>query len=137
MDTRIARPFVGLLALAVLGCEDPLANGPVPLGIWGGEGIHLEVTPTGAEAEFDCAAGTIDMPLNAVNGRFDAEGTFTLGHGGPIVEDEVPDTRPARYIGHLSGRTLQLEVRFEGLIAGDPPTFVLKRGDPGVLRRCL
>ena len=129
--------FATLAALALIGCEDPLATGPLPLGDWGGVGIQLTVTATGGEAEFDCATGTIDVPLTAVDGHFDAEGTFTLGHGGPAVEDEVPDTRTARYVGDVGDGTLHLEVRFEGADPTDPATFVLRRGEAGLLRRCL
>lgn len=124
-------------SLLAASCSDPLANGPLPLGVWGGEGVRLEITAQGAALEFDCASGTIDEPLNAVEGRIDAGGTFTLGHGGPLLEDEVPDTRTAQYLGTTRGNTLHLEVRFEGLGSADPPTFVLTRGGEGLLRRCL
>lgn len=127
-----------LAVTVVLGaCTDALASGPLPPGVWGGEGIRLEVTADGGTVEFDCASGTVDAPLRAVAGRVEAPGTFTFGHGGPIREDEVPDTRGATYAGWVDGRTLSLEVRIDGLADEDRPRFRLRHGDPGRLRLCL
>ncbi|MGI9626874.1 MAG: hypothetical protein ACR2QM_08570 [Longimicrobiales bacterium] len=125
------------LSLIAASCSDPLPNGPLPQGIWGGEGVRMEITSAGATLEFDCASGTIDEPVAVTDGRIDVDGTFTLGQGGPVLEDEVPDTRTARYLGTARGNTLTLEVRFEGLGGAAPPTYVLTRGDEGLLRRCL
>jgi hypothetical protein len=125
---------IGLAALGLAGCEGLTA--PLPTGLWGGTGITMEVSGTGALMEFDCAAGAITTLVSVKEGTFDVPGSFTLGHGGPIREDEIPDTREARYSGVVQGSRMTLLIRATGIDQPIGP-FELRRADPGLLRRCL
>lgn len=84
-------------------------------GIWGGQHVGLNVTPTRVEIELDCAHGTIDQPIRLDReGRFDALGTF-VQEGGPISVpvDRMPVERKnlsARYRGRVEGDRLLLEI---------------------------
>ena len=69
-------------------------------GIWGGKHISLDLRDSSSSVEYDCAHGTIDEPIEPdQNGSFVAVGTHVFEHGGPVIEDEVPDAHPARYSG--------------------------------------
>jgi hypothetical protein len=113
-----------------------------PLGVstgevFGGEGIRLVVTDAGAELEFDCADGRIEEPLSpGSDGSFEANGTFTFGQGGPIHEDDPPRSEPARYNGVLDGDRLTIGAALleSDMVIGP---YALRRGDEGVIRRCL
>ena len=120
-----------------MGCADEV-SGPLTPGTWGGVGVHLEVTSTGAEAEFDCATGAIPTPIRLdADGRYSVAGTFTLEHGGPVREDEEPDVRDAVYRGRLRGGVLALAIDVVGLGETGPITYELRFGDAGRLRKCL
>ena len=115
----------------------PPSQTAVALGIWGGEHLGLLVTDGGGSLEYDCAHGTIDQAfVTDAAGRFDLRGTHTREHGGPIREDEVADTHPARYSGTTDGRTMVLTVTLSdsGERVG---TFELTRGQAGWILRCL
>src|SRR5262244_3269829 len=104
-------------------------------GTWGGQGIGLEVTDSGARVEFDCAKGTVDqaMTLDA-DGRFDSRGTYAKEGPGPIREGESKG-RPAQYSGHLEGETMTLTVKLVGTdeVIG---TFTLIHGKFPRIRKC-
>lgn len=115
----------------------PPSQSAVALGIWGGEHVRLLVTERGGSLEYDCAHGKIDQALvSDAAGRFDLRGTHTREHGGPIREDEVADTHPARYSGTTDGQTMILTVTLSdsGERVG---TFKLTRGQVGWILRCL
>lgn len=115
----------------------PPSQTAVALGIWGGEHVRLLVTDRGGSLEYDCAHGKIDQPLvSDAAGRFDLRGTHTREHGGPVREDEVADTHPARYSGTTDGQTMNLTVTLSdsGERVG---TFKLTRGQSGWILRCL
>src|SRR5713101_1621248 len=83
----------------------------VQKGTWGGEGVILEVTHKGAEVEFDCAHGQIVQPMTFDRkGDFDWAGTFTLEHGGPVLNNETDNADKARYTGHTEGKIMTLTV---------------------------
>lgn len=108
-----------------------------PAGEWGTRGAELNVTPAGAEIEFDCAHGTIDEPLRLdLSGRFDAAGTFSRERGGPVRIDEKPDSHPARYRGRVEGQTMTLTVTLTET-KEDIVTLTLTRGQPPRLTKCL
>src|SRR5438309_1895071 len=94
------------MALLVAACATAIAptSDRVPAGLWGGEGIHLVVAADGATTDFDCAHGTVEQPLDRDrDGRFSATGHHIFEHGGPIREDEPPNSHPARYQGRITG----------------------------------
>jgi hypothetical protein len=99
-----------LVAIAVASaCHDPVA--PDPVGAWGGTHIALTVTASGGTAEYDCATGTITEPVRVgSDASFDAAGTFSPGHGGPIRPGEVFPAYPARYAGRIVGDVMTLFV---------------------------
>ena len=109
----------------------------LPVGSWGGQGIRLETSDTGATIEYDCAHGSIDQPISIDDaGRFDVKGLHSREHGGPVREGEQTRGEPVRYVGQTDGDTLTLTVRF---VNRDETigTFTLVRGKPGRIRRCL
>jgi|SRR5947209_2776601 len=139
----MARVFlISLISLLAVSCAPSRANRihatdeakTIATGTWGGEHVRMEVTKTGAEIEFDCAHGQTTEPIALdKRGNFDAPGTFTPEHGGPILRDEAPPSNPARYSGHLDGDSMNLTVTREKESLG---SFTLTRGSQGTLMKC-
>ena len=141
--SHLARPngiFLFIVAGALLIAAGPCATelgGPVAPSEWGGDHIGLRVLATGGTLEYDCASGTIDQPVvAATNGNFVAQGTHTIGHGGPIMVGEIPDRHPARYDGWTDGETMRLTVTLTdtGQKLGE---YTLVRGQSPHVFRCL
>ena len=106
-------------------------------GVWGGQGIHLEVNEKSAKVEFDCAHGTIQGPLTLDGkGKFKLKGTFTREHGGPVRSDQKEAGEAAVYSGSIKGETMTLELRIDGQ---DQPlaSYVLTKGKTGRLHKCM
>ena len=112
-------------------------NGTAILGgVWGGVGIHMEVTDQGANIEYDCAHGKIQGPLKLdAEGRLQAKGTHVLEHAGPIRQDETPEERPVTYSGSVNGKAMILNVTItaNSEVIG---TFKLTEGSEGRIRKC-
>jgi hypothetical protein len=104
-------------------------------GTWGGRGIVLEVTDTGATVEYDCAHGTIERLEVASDGGFEARGTHTLESIGPTRAGAEPPTRPARYTGRISGDTMTLTVTLTDTMQ-EVGTFSLGRGRRTRIVKC-
>jgi hypothetical protein len=127
-----------LLAVICIGCAGASPARERPLtGSWGGQHIGLELTAQGGRIEYDCAHGTIDGPVVPDReGRFEALGTHTAEHGGPVREGEEEPGEPARYVGKVAGETMTLTVILSG--SGDEAgTFTLTRGASPRLVKCL
>ncbi len=127
-----------LAALPILGaCESVVG---VSAGdLYGSDdGVVLVVTESGADLEWDCAAGQIEEPLEpAGDGRFDLGGTYTPGVGLPVREDDPPRAEPARYVGRFSGSSrMELTVELPERDTSLGP-YVLRLGHEVVLHRCL
>ncbi len=106
----------------------------VQKGTWGGEGVILEVTHNGAEVEFDCAHGQISQPMTFDRkGNFDWAGTFTLEHGGPVLNNETGNADKAHYTGHIEGKVMTLTVVLEKEKVGP---FTLTYDARPNLRKC-
>jgi hypothetical protein len=126
--------------ILVATCTSAAASGQsrrVAAGSWGGMGIGMVITGTGARIEYDCAHGTISEPLRlGADGRFDVRGLHFPEHGGPVREGEEPRGRPVRYTGHVTGENMTLTVRHE---ESDTPagSYKLVRGKTGRIRKCL
>ena len=105
-------------------------------GTWGGP--HASITFQGglAQLDYDCASGTIDQPVvPAPDGRFQAEGTYLIGHGGPVRVGQIFITRKARYRGTVVNGAMELTTILEdGTVIGP---FTLQRGAEPQLTRCL
>jgi hypothetical protein len=128
-----------LLALCVVGCAGPTTpSDVVPQGVWGGNGIKMTVTATGATLEFDCDAGAINEPLLFAHvGTFTASGTYSFGRGGPRQPGDPPTPRhPARYEGNIDGRQMQLSI-FLSDLSRNMGAFMLELGRQPALERCL
>jgi len=128
---------VSLLS-AVTGCHTPVAPDDVlPEGRWGGDHAELVVAESSATIEFDCAHGTLSLPIPIdADGGFDVAGTFTREQGGPIREDDPPAPLPARYAGTTDGRKTTLTVRLADAPHVPIGTFELVLGRYGRLFKC-
>src|SRR6516164_3286449 len=108
---RLARLVTIVVLLApVAACQSPTGTDPgrVAVGTWGGDHIRMDVVPSGAAIEYDCAHGTIDEPIVPDGGgRISVGGTHTFEHGGPVRIGEPEDRHPARYDGRVVGDTLE------------------------------
>ena len=140
MMTRLARGdslALGALMIVLAGCGT--TTGPdavIMTGSWGGDHAVLDVTATSASIEFDCAHGTLPVPLTLNRGTFDVTGDFVQEHGGPIRSDETVDRQPARYTGSVNGSTMSLHVRLTAT-GEDRGTYTLTRGLTGRVFKCL
>jgi hypothetical protein len=127
------------LAWIVAGCAGPTGPSEVlTQGVWGGEGIKMTVTATGATIDYGCDVGTIDERLVLDHSEeFSARGTYSFGRGGPSQLGDPPlRAHPARYDGMTDGKTMRLTVFLPELSrrVGD---FLLERGRQPSLDRCL
>ncbi len=129
--------FAVLLLSLLAGCgSETLAPLGRIDGAWGAEGIDLVASPDSALVEYDCAHGTIAGALSFdENMRFTRSGTHVF-EGGPVREDNPPEVHPARFEGQAVGARLRLTVVLtqSGTVIGP---YVLSRGVPGTLRKCL
>jgi len=124
-----------LVCTTACGALSPTST--VQAGTWGGDHVLLTVSGTGANAEFDCAHGTIDGPLSLDSSqRFDVAGTFVQEHGGPIRVDEQLVAVPARYAGtsRQGAMTLTITLTSNGQSLGP---FTLTFGQQGSVFKCL
>ena len=95
----------------------------------------MTIGDEGATLEFDCAAGSIDVPFAAdAAGRFDLKGSFWRVT--PVERvDAAPPRQPARWKGWTDGKAMTLQ----GTLVSDGSdlgTFTLERGRIPQLRRC-
>ena len=75
-------------------------------GNWGGEGAGVEVTEEGARLFFDCAKGSIEVPITPdEEGRFEVTGRYVKEGPGPTRPEQTQGVG-ARYLGQLEGNTL-------------------------------
>ena len=139
--TGAARSYLlsGVLTLLVTGLGTGCGildgeDGVVANGAWGGDHLVIQVTDEGAFADYDCAAGTLDVPILIRDGRFAVAGTYTQGSGVERV-DEVPQTVPAKYVGRVDGDRMSVTVTLtqNNQRIGD---FDLRRGSSGSIYRC-
>jgi hypothetical protein len=106
-------------------------------GVWGGQGISLELNDSGAEINYDCAHGTISGKVNPDReGKFVAKGFHVREHGGPVREEEKATGQPVTYRGSIEGETMTLTVTLSET-RETIGTFTLTRGKSGRIRKCL
>ena len=81
------RPLQLAALLVLLGSSCSKVSGPsdtVRQGVWGGDGIQMTVTATGASIDYGCDAGTVDEPLTFdLNGRSPFRAPMRSGVGVP------------------------------------------------------
>src|SRR6267142_1327878 len=98
MRTRDAlRLLIGLGAAGGWACGSASTGpSPVPTGLWGGDHVAMTVAAAATHLDLDCAHGDIQGAITVdARGQFDVAGVFVREHGGPVRQDEVPDSRPA------------------------------------------
>jgi hypothetical protein len=137
--TRLARGnTLAMCALVIVlaACSSTTSPDAIVSGTWGGDHALLEITPTSASIEFDCAHGTLSVPLTLNRGAFDVTGDYVQEHGGPIRTDEILDRQPARYTGTVRGNTMTILVRLTATDQ-DRGTYTLVRGASGRVFKCL
>jgi hypothetical protein len=132
--------ILALLALASCASVPATQRDITPAfqGTWGGPHIGLRVGTLDTLVEFDCAEGGFTGPyLVNDDGRFEWDGTFTRGTGGPVRVGQEPPEVHAVYTGVFrgSGGYMKLQVKLDdGQIIGP---FTLERFKDPQLTRCL
>jgi hypothetical protein len=112
------------------------ARGSISEGVWGGEHVRLEVSGKGATLEFDCAHGQILEPLILDRaGRFQAKGTYTQEHGGPVRETENAPAQPVRYSGSIKDKKMTLSITLTSS-SESLGAFTLVQGSEGHVVKC-
>ena len=128
-------PIVAAMVLQTLSSSTPMSQRKIS-GLWGGQGISMEATDSGATLDFDCASGTITEPILPDSaGKFSVKGRFARQRPGPTREDENNDGQPASYSGVVNGENLTLTITLakNSEKVGD---FTLVHGKTGRIRRC-
>ena len=132
----MSRRFPALLILGATACLAPEVPSLVA-GEWGGEHLGLTATETGANLEFDCAAGTIGEPIRPDDsGDFSVTGVQFPGHGGPIQVGETIESHPARYDGTVRGDQMTLTVTLTDSDTSLGSFTLIQDGIPNVTK-CL
>jgi hypothetical protein len=126
-----------LLAVFLVAAPTPTSGSRIAPGSWGGVGIALEVTDSGARIELDCAHGTIDAALALdAEGGFDLPGTLVRERPGPVrMDEEEPPGVPVRYSGRLEGETLTISIAQPDAPRPMRPLSAAL-GKPARLRKC-
>jgi hypothetical protein len=108
----------------------------LPRGVWGGDHISLTSMEQGARLEFDCAYGTIKQPISLHKNSFDVGGDYTREYSGPERPGESPLNHPARFIGYVDGKRMELTVTLtdENRTVG-PFTLIL--GQTPRINKCM
>ena len=134
--------MAAVAAMFLAGCE---SISPVPeriFGLWGGPHAGLSFQGGLADAQFDCAAGTIDEPMYpAKDGTFMAKGTYRTGATGPVKVGQFFKSQPAVFSGTVAKgavkdapRAMTLNVALEDGTALGP--FTLTEGSPPAVAPC-
>jgi hypothetical protein len=140
---RIVRPALMAAAMLMAGCQTLEGKPPNVIGIWGGPHAGLDFEGGLAEAQFDCASGTIDDPLiPAPDGSFSVKGTYRTGAPGPVKVGQFFKSQGAIFAGQIakapaknSARVMTLHVALDDGTTLGP--FTLTEGTPPQLTRCL
>lgn len=132
---RALAAIIGLSAVAAATCPTDVPT-RVPLGNWGGLHAGLVVSDTGAEVEYDCAAGRITAPmLLDSRGDFDLPGLYIRTGPGPVpANDSLVPKFPARYTGHTDGKTMTFTVSGDSVPA---QSFDLTYGGNPNVMKCV
>ena len=127
---------IAFVALFLLGSQPALAKPPFLNGSWGGQHVGIVIQGGLADVQFDCASGTIDVPIApAKDGAFEARGTYRAGMPGPVRVGQIFTSQPATYSGKVTKQAMTLSVALEdGTIIGP---LTLAQGAAPQLTRCL
>ena len=132
----LRRPGVSLTFVLLAAWMSATPESPrIAEGRWGGTGIAIDVTASGARVELDCAHGTIDSPLVLdADGKFALAGTIVFERPGPVREGEPERSQAVRWEGRFENDTLTLVLVRPNAPASRPLSAAL--GKHGVLRKC-
>lgn len=123
-------------ALLAFASAPVQAGSPNISGAWGGPHAGIVFQGGIADVQFDCASGTIDVPVYpAKDGAFSARGTYRAGAPGPVRVGQIFRSQPAKYAGKWGKDAMTLTVTLEDGTAIGP--FALSRGAAPQLTRCL
>jgi|SRR6185503_8310237 len=134
--TLIVASVVAAAAASACSTNGVTSSDTTPVvGAWGGMHAALTLTATGGAISYDCAHGGLSAPIvPGTTGLFDVAGVHVPEHGGPVQIGEIPDSLPARYIGHVARDRMTLRV----LVGADTlGPFDLRLGTAPQLFRCL
>jgi hypothetical protein len=122
------------ITLIATGCST-IEEPEYMIGKWGGP--HAVISfHVGADVEFDCASGSIDVPVYpAKDGTFEVKGTYREGSPGPIRVGQIFRSQSATYSGNALEGVMTLNVELEDGSRLGP--FNLTLGAPPQLTRCL
>jgi hypothetical protein len=135
--------LLGAAAMAPASCDTAQVDRNHVVGIWGGPHAGLDLQGGLGDAEFDCAAGTIDDPLYAgADGTFSLKGSYRAGAPGPVKVGQIFRSQGAVYSGRIasgpgknSARVMTLQIALDDGTSLGP--FTLTEGAPPQLTRCL
>ena len=123
----------GMLGLPING---QVRTKGLPVGLWGGEHISMEVTEQGATIEYDCAHAAINQRIALdQRGRFDVSGMQVQERGGPVRQGEQLTSYSVRFAGQVNGKRMKLSVR-NSVSKSLVGVFTLVYGDEPKLRKC-
>jgi hypothetical protein len=108
----------------------------IPPATWGGIGVQFTIAEDTVSIEYDCAVGEISGPLMSdKQGHFVALGFHRRLSPGPIRLNLQPKTRPARYEGKITNKTLRYRVVLTdtGETVGQ---YSARRGVQARIRKC-
>ena len=126
-----------ILAAATLlaGCTTTVDKPAYLIGRWGGPHAAMAFNYA-AEVQFDCASGSIDVPIYpAKDGSFLVKGTYRDGSPGPVRVGQIFHSQTATYSGTALEGVMTLNVELEDGTALGP--FNLTLGGPPQITRCL
>jgi hypothetical protein len=135
IDRFLILPIVAAILLQLSTGSTPMSQRKIS-GLWGGQGISMEATDSGATLDFDCASGTITEPIVPDSaGKFSVKGRYARQRPGPTREDENTEGQPANYSGVVDRENLTLTITLtkNSEKVGD---FKLAHGKIGRIRRC-
>jgi hypothetical protein len=99
--------FIVMLSCGSPSGVQPVFDGALPLGTWGGDSAGMIVGDTATHLHIGCTFGDVSgrVPISS-NGSFDALGSYQL-RAYPIT---VGPSMPARFVGHVDGSTAVVTV---------------------------
>jgi len=106
--TRLFSVASVVAVVAVVGCSAATST-PITdvVGTWGGDNAGMIVTGTDVHVHIGCTLGDAVGPIHPdADGRFELDGTYNVD-AYPI---DRGITHPAKFSGHIIGRTMTLTV---------------------------
>lgn len=117
------------LTLVIMLLASVASHAKPVTGQWGGSGVSLFATLSGADGDFNCQFGRLESPIQLdENKNFSVSGFIDYYDGTP----RPPKRLLAQFSGHVSGKIMHMRV---ALSNGASWSFNLRKGALGDL--CL